>query len=131
MNVFQLIPYYIVWHYTQGVRDLVSVWCNFLWFIPSFFSIKTLLSTFFSPFERLNENYQRGFSVENFFSTLAVNMIMRLVGMFSRLFVILFGILSYLIVIITGVLVVIGWIVMPVIVLFLLSLSIEAFTNKP
>lgn len=94
MKIGELFVHYLLWHYTTGFADLFGVVRNFLWFFYNFFSIPLLLRTLFSPLERLQEKYTGGLDVAEFFSTLAVNIIMRLVGAALRLFVIVFGLLT-------------------------------------
>ncbi|MDZ7726431.1 MAG: hypothetical protein U5L75_02525 [Candidatus Campbellbacteria bacterium] len=82
---------YVSWHYSRGVHDIVVLWSNFIWFLSHFFSIPLLASTLFSPWKRLHEEPKDGFDLEDFFSAILVNIMMRLVGFFMRLTMIAVG----------------------------------------
>lgn len=130
MKLLTLVPYYLSWHYTQGVKDLLNLWKTFLWFLPNFFSIGTLLKTLFSPFQRLNENYRGGLDIENFFSTLIVNTLMRLVGFIIRSMLIVIGILAFALTLLLGLFVFLGWLLLPILIVFLFFISLKSlFTN--
>lgn len=127
MLFIQLIPYYIAWHYTQGVKDLFNIFKTFVWFVPSFFSVDTLLKTLFSPFQRLSENYRGGLDIEDFMSVLIVNVVMRLVGFFARSVIIFFGIFTFLFTIIFGIFSIFVWLLLPALAVFLFVISVIAF----
>lgn len=127
MNYVWLIPYYVAWHYTRGIKDLLLLWKNFLWFVGSFFSIRVLVRTFFAPFEGLNYKYKGNFDPKDFFSTLIVNILMRLYGMVARTFVIVAGAIAYVAMLISGFTFVILWVVAPLVAVFFLALGILAF----
>ncbi|MCB9806073.1 hypothetical protein H6775_02845 [Candidatus Nomurabacteria bacterium] len=131
MKVFLIYPYYLSWHYTRGIKNLLEIWQDFLWFMMSFFSIGTLTRTLFSPFQRLQEHYKGGLDIENFFSVLAVNTIMRLVGFVTRIIIIALGIVMFLLTLITGVIFFIIWLVLPVLMIFILVIALKALFNFP
>jgi hypothetical protein len=91
MKLTRLLGDYFLWHYTTAFADMLGVFHNVLWFLGNFFSFGELLRTFFSPFQRLQESYPKFIDFENFFSAVLVNLLMRLVGMVSRLFVMVLG----------------------------------------
>jgi hypothetical protein len=80
----EIIGSYSKWHYGRAVKELVNISRNANRFLLHFFSFKLLLRTLFSPWRRLHENYKEGFDLSNFFSSLIVNVLMRLVGFFCR-----------------------------------------------
>ena len=123
-----LIVAYAKWHYGQGLRELFGVAQNFLWFVAHFFSFKLLLRTLFSPWKRLGENYGGGFDLAAFASTLVVNTLMRVVGLVTRLIILLIGSVSYLFVFIFAFFIVLVWIFAPFILLGSAVLSITFFS---
>ena len=46
---------YFTWHYSQGVKDMMSIWRNVLWVISNFFSVKDLVKSLFTPWKMLGE----------------------------------------------------------------------------
>lgn len=116
MQLGLIVPYYISWHYTRAIRDIVEHSKDFLWFFWNLFSIPELLRTFFAPFERLGQAAPKRFDPQQMLEALATNLVMRVIGMGVRGFFVAIGIamlLSVLIVCITFMLV---WLVLPFIV---------------
>lgn len=124
MNMLLFLPYYIRWHYTRALSDLFQNCKHFLVFTFSFFSIEQLLKTLFSPWRRLGQTYSGGFDIEDFFGSVIVNTLMRLLGFFIRLIVIVVGLTSTLIVGVCELLVISVWVLMPAILPFLCVISI-------
>lgn len=93
MNPLSIAVGYVSWHYGRAFKDILIVWTNLLWFITHFFSIPLLLRTLFSPWKRIQETYQRN-GMEDYFATIVVNIMTRIVGAFVRLWIILFGLLA-------------------------------------
>lgn len=107
---------YIAWHYSEGMREFLTAWQNMLWFVYRFFSVSTLVRTFFQPFHRLQESYGRGFDPQRLFETAIVNSITRLVGAFVRtVMIFIAGILS-LFVFIVGVVFFVLFLATPIVV---------------
>jgi len=76
---------YITWLYSGGVKEYFRAWFNFHWFLFHFFSTDLMLSRLFSPWHRMREGRSsRGLDIEDFFSRLAVNLILRTVGFVVR-----------------------------------------------
>lgn len=89
---FNLPLAYLWWHYTLAWGDLLRLYKNFSWFLWNFFSIPLLAGTLFSPWRRLRESSARGSG--GFLGSFIINLILRFVGLFARLFTILFGLAS-------------------------------------
>ena len=121
------VPYYTRWHYTRGARELVRNWIDLLWFLTEFLSMGVLLKTLFSPWERMAERYRGGFNLEDMASTFIVNTLMRLVGFVVRLSVLVLGFLSLLVTLVLGIFVFLAWVLFPVLIFFLLSVSVKYF----
>ncbi|MDO8510327.1 MAG: hypothetical protein Q7S15_01745 [bacterium] len=129
MGLFAIVPYYVRWHYTVALFDFYRLFANAWWFIQHFFSLRLLAKTFFVPFMRLHESYQKGFNLENFFGALMVNILMRLVGSAIRSIFIVIGILSLVTAILLGAALFAVWLVFPLLIaaLFVMGLSKFAF----
>jgi len=87
--------YYIRWHYTQGVLDLLNIVGNFLWFFNELFSIRMSVRTFFVPFHRLSDDARPhgALDIGNLLERFLVNVLMRLVGALLHLTLIVLGII--------------------------------------
>ncbi|OHA88017.1 MAG: hypothetical protein A2653_01625 [Candidatus Zambryskibacteria bacterium RIFCSPHIGHO2_01_FULL_43_25] len=123
MWLLYVIPDYTRWHYSGGLKAL---WRNvrvFFTFLVHLFSLPILVRTIFLPWRRMNESYKKGFDPGDFFSTLVVNTVLRLVGFVIRLVVILVGVCLLALATICSVLIVLSWLLAPLIVVFLLSLG--------
>jgi hypothetical protein len=116
MRLIELFWRYFYWHYGRAFADLTKAYVTVLWFIWNFFSIGELLMTFASPFQRIQERYGGGFDLEEFFSIIVVNILMRIVGMVMRSFVIAIGIVVLLSALLGGLLFFIAWVFLPLIV---------------
>ena len=120
----QLAFYYLRWHYTQGVIDLVNNVINLLWFVFNFFSIPLLLRTFFVPFHRLQETAVKGFNIEQWAQAFLVTTLMRLVGALLRTFLIALGIFFLALVFVGGSVLLFAWLTMPLLLTFLVGLGL-------
>jgi hypothetical protein len=127
MNLFKLKLFYFAWHYSYAIQDYFIFTKNILWFIWHFFSVKTLLKTFFQPFKKMRERYRGGFNIENFFEALIITTLMRLVGMFLRSILIFIGIITWLSFLLVGFLGFIIWILLPFILIFVFVAGILTF----
>lgn len=108
-----MVPYYIRWHYGKALSDLVIIAGNFIWFAWHFFSIELMLRTLFSPWQRLSEEKKSGFDVESFFSAIAINTVMRFVGLIVRLVFIVIGLACIIIISALSVIAFAVWIALP------------------
>ena len=113
MNPVAIFTGYLTWHYSKAFLDLSVVWRNLFWFVIHFFSIPTLIKTFFSPWKRIHEDYQKR-SLEVFFQSLVVNIVTRILGAIIRFSVILLGILAFFMLFVSFVGFIIFWVVAPV-----------------
>lgn len=129
MSFFSIFPYYLSWHYKEALVGIYNIWRNLLWFILNFFSIKTLFKTFFAPFLRLKENYKGGLDLGNFFETLVVTTLMRLVGMILRTMVIVAGIFVWIFFIFLGAVFFALWFVLPFLLIVVLFFSLKSALN--
>ena len=118
---------YVKWHYGQGLKEFFGVVRNFLWFVVHFFSFKLLFKTLFVPWKRLGENYEGGFDLGAFASSLIVNGLMRAVGFVTKIVVLLVGVVSYILVLIFAFFLFIIWILAPLILVGSLVLTATFF----
>lgn len=125
MSILLFLPYYIHWHYTRAWKDFFENWKNFVSFVFSFFSIHILLVTLFAPWKRLGQERGEGFGSEAFLGAMVVNGLMRLVGFVARLPVILVGLFLTFCLIFLGVCISILWLIFPLALLFIFSLSLS------
>ena len=132
MKFVGIIPYYLYWHYTKGIKDLMHTLKNILIFEFYFFSIDVLAKTLFAPFQKIHETYSKNmFEVENILSSLVVNIVMRIIGFFIRMFLIVTYLLATIATILATPLVFFAWLIMPFALIFLIGVSIWSFlTHK-
>jgi hypothetical protein len=119
----RLIPHYLVWHYTKGIKDFLHVFRLILQAITRIFSFGLLFKTFFSPFERLGEHYNGG-GISAFFEIIIVNTIMRGVGVIVRTCVLVIGLLSWIFWFLFLCSALIIWIFLPIIICLLIYMSL-------
>jgi hypothetical protein len=124
MSFLVFIPYYFFWHYGRGFKEAASNIFNLVAFIFKFFSIKSLLATLFTPWERMGESYRRGFNLEAWAETFIVNTILRFVGFVVRFLTIIFGLTASLLGLFLALTAIIFWLVAPFLLLFILSLGL-------
>jgi hypothetical protein len=125
MNMLLFFPYYVRWHYGQGTKDLFVILGRFVSFVFSFFSITLLFQTLFSPWKRLRSEYQKGFHPEEFFSSLLINTIMRIVGLLIRTVVIFLGLIATILMMTISLAIALIWIFYPLVLAFLIVLFFE------
>lgn len=116
--MFKLFFSYWRWHYSEGVKELLKLERNFIFFIFHFFAIKELVSTLFLPWQLLGEKYRGGFDLKEWFSSLVINVLMRFVGFFMRSILIILGIVFGLMFFCISVILIILWLILP----FILSM---------
>lgn len=125
MKPLVLIESYFSWHYGHAFVDMFHIWMNFFWFVFNFFSISTLIDTFFDPWKRMGEDYPKGFDIMGVISTLVVNLLMRVVGIMVRLIVLGIGLAFAFIILVAGIAVGILWALMPVAFVALVILALH------
>lgn len=111
---------YTLWHYSRGFRDMVVLWSNIIWFLSHFFSIPLLASTLFSPWKRLHEERKQGFDIEDIFTVIVVNIIMRAVGFVMRISMIAIGLVFLAVALKLMIVHLILWAFFPIVVALLL-----------
>ncbi|HEY4512356.1 MAG TPA: hypothetical protein VJH63_01695 [Candidatus Paceibacterota bacterium] len=121
---------YIFWHYTTAYRELYGVSKNFLWFFYHFFSIGVLARTLFSPWQKLDESYKKGFNIKAFFEVFILNTLMRILGFFIRSFVIVIGVAVLICVLVLELATFAIWTLLPLIIMFLFISGLRLLIKK-
>lgn len=111
---------YVTWLYPGGVKEYLRAWANFHWFLFHFFSISILLRTLFAPWHRMREKSGRGLDIEGALARIAVNLILRMVGLVIRSALVAAGLVSEVILFIAALSAFIIFILSPVLVPFLI-----------
>lgn len=123
MSFTSIILSYLWWHYTTALVRFTSIYRDIVSFVFDFFSLKVLLKSFVAPWRRLGEEYPKSFfDFTETLSVFVINTLMRIVGMFVRLILIIIGVLVLIIACLFYPLLFLCWLVLPVaILLFFLS----------
>jgi len=111
---------YLKWHYGRALITIFSFWKNILIFLFNYFSIKSLLGNFFTPWKRLADSYSKPFNIKKYLFIFLANTIMRLVGMFLRSIVIILGLICCAIFIVLLPFSLIFWLLSPGIIIALI-----------
>lgn len=125
MYALRLVPQYIWWHYTSAFVDIFRIVGNIFWFLLHFFSVPDTFKTFFKPWQRLQEKYHKGFSLEAFASSLVVNLLMRLVGVIMRSILLSFALVSFIVTFIVVIVWLLLWVATPPALVVLLIVGIK------
>ncbi len=115
--------YYVRWHYTYALTDLVNIVRNFVWFFYEFFSIPLLAKTLFVPFHRLSEQ-SHGFNLEAWGEALLVNTLMRFVGALLRITLIVLGTVCIVLTFVAGIVFFVAWLLVPFILTFVVGTAL-------
>lgn len=128
MKFFMIGPYYLNWHYTKGFGEFSKNLWNFIVFQFHFFSVKELLFTLLSPFQRLKEDYgSTAIDFQKIFSALIVNITMRIVGFFVRSFILFFAGISIFLSILLFPILILVWLLIPFFLFIFISGSVWAY----
>ncbi len=125
-----IISDYFRWHYGRAFSELFHVWLNFLWFIIHFFSLPQLGRSLFSPWKRMTEEKQKGFSFEAFAAYIIINLLSRLVGFLMRGTVLLLGLIVLAGAIMAGALTFLFWFAAPVVIVVLLGMGVSLLISN-
>ncbi len=119
-----LIRDYLRWHYTAAVRELLGILGNLLWFFAHLFSLRLLLTTLFTPFYRIQEDYFSMADIEKTLTSITANLVSRVVGFIFRLVVIALGVITESVVILLALPILLLWILLPIIIIYSLGLGV-------
>lgn len=104
---------YVIWHFFDVPRSILSGWKNFLLFGLNYFSIFLLIKTLFSPWRRYQWSYGRGFDLGRYFEVFFSNLLSRILGAIIRIFLIFIGLVAEVLIVLIGLLVFMGWLILP------------------
>lgn len=121
-----IILQYLQWHFVDQPRAILRAWKNFLLFNLNYWSVPSLLKTFFSYWRKYRYSYGRGFDIKGYLETFSFNAISRVMGAIMRSILIFFGIISEIFIFFAGIIVFAGWLALPILILTGLWLG---FTN--
>jgi hypothetical protein len=121
-----IILSYINWHFIEAVKDIFLAWRNFLVFGLEYFSVPTLVRTFFSHWHRYYYSYGDKWNPQRWIEAFTFNSMSRIIGAMLRVVLIFTGILFEFLIIFLGLIVILFWITAPIIVvvLFLTGLGL-------
>lgn len=123
MGAVSFFTDYLIWHYGNALRDLLSIARNLLWFCWHFFSVPDLARTLFSPFARIRQTYFTINDLEESFQNLTANAVSRAVGLVLRTIVIGTGLVCEVCLAAGLAIAYTGWFLLPVILVVLLMLG--------
>lgn len=118
-----MITYFSWWYLDEPIYLFKSLKITTLRVFYSF-SVPELISTLFAPWKK-DILYKENPSLSESFQILIGNMISRLVGAIVRFITILTGLILTAFVFLVGLLFLIGWLVLPIIILYLLFNGIK------
>jgi len=125
MRFLAVVVHYLIWHYTRALVEFSHIYKNIIAFVYNFFSVPILIRSYFAPWRRMGEAYPK--NVLNFAelgSVLAVNLIMRLVGVVMRTVMIIVGLVVTVVAIIFYPVLLILWLLLPFIITVLILLGL-------
>lgn len=106
------------WYYGEAPKKILKIWQNYVLFMANYFSIPLLLKTLFAPWRMDITPYKRGFVIREFFYTLTMNLISRILGAIVRIIVIVIGIAVEIIVVILGGVLFVLWLILPLLLIY-------------
>lgn len=124
MGYATLFLSYLWWHYTSALADLVRNYFNFVGFLKNFFSLGLLTKTLFAPWRRMGEKYGSILDFGNFFGSLIVNTLMRLVGLVIKSIIIIFGLAVIFLSVFVFIAIFVFWLAAPLLIIFLFVFSL-------
>jgi len=130
MPIALLLPNYLLWHYTKGLRELLQNWGHVLYFTVNYFSIPNLLMTLSSPWKRMDEGAQQTINPSAILEHVIFNTLMRAVGFVLRLLTISIGLVTTAGVILAGVGLLLVWLAMPLALIVLVFAGVS-FIIRP
>ena len=110
----------LTWQFVDVPRVILRGWGNFLSFNLNYFSVPTLLRTFFSHWRRYRYSYGKGFSLKRYFEAFTFNMMSRIIGIIFRTVLVILGLFLEVLTLLVGIVIFVGWLLLPFLLIFLL-----------
>lgn len=104
---------FLLWYFVDMPLVLLKILKNFLLFNLNYFSVPTLLKTYFSHWHKYYSPYKKAFEIWANIEILVFNMMSRVIGAFLRTFLIIMGIFLEVLILSAGVAVLVGWFLLP------------------
>ena len=108
---------YFQWQFADVPKNVLKAWKNCLKFNLNYWSVPLLLRTLFSHWRRYKYSYGKGFDFKRYFEVFTFNMISRVLGAILRSVLITIGLATEIFVFLTGLIVILGWLILPFILL--------------
>ena len=124
MNILAFVPLYLAWHYSRGIREIAAIVARLEKMLLEAFSVKALLRTFFTPWRRIGEEYDKR-NPSQWLGTFIVNTLMRFIGVLVRTGILVFGVILVVLGIILGIALLLLWLIAPAAVVGLLVMGIK------
>ncbi len=103
----------LIWQFFDMPRAILKGWQIFLWFNLNYFSVPTLLKTYFSHWRRYRYPYGKAFEFWKNIETFVFNMMSRIIGAILRTVFIIIGLAIEILIILIGIIMFLGWLVLP------------------
>lgn len=113
-----VLPKFFAWYYVDMTLGLLKAWKNFLLFNLEYFSVPTLLATFFSHWHKYYSPYSKMFDIWKNLESLVFNLMSRIIGAMLRIILIVIGAVLEVLIFAVGLVVLLLWIVLPAILVF-------------
>jgi len=97
-----LLAHCLSWQFFDVPREVLRGWKNFLWFNLDYFSVPTLLRTFFSHWHKYRYPYGKRFAPWRYFEAFVFNTFSRIIGIIFRTVFIILGILIEILIFFIG-----------------------------
>lgn len=116
-----------IWHFVEAPRAIIKALAGILYFDLEYFSVPTLLKTFFSHWRKYFYSYGKRFDLKQYFETFTFNLISRIMGALFRTFFLVLGFLSEFLILTAGIVILVFWIVLPFISVYLFIFGFKLF----
>ena len=122
MNIFLQA---LIWYSYDIPKAILQGWKNFLLFNSNYFSLTTLLKTFFSHWRRYYSPYGKTFDIWTNIESLVFNMMSRVIGAILRTVLIILGLIIEVLILFIGFIVFFSWLLLPVLLLAALLFGLK------
>ena len=115
----------LIWQFFDMPKAILKGWQNFLLFNLNYFSVPTLLKTYFSHWRRYSYPYGKAFEFWKNIETFVFNMMSRIIGAILRTVFIIIGLAIEILIVLMGITIFLGWLVLPFFLVFGLIFGIS------